>query len=175
MNDYAICDCSRIGKYSEQRARPLSVKFARTCDVAAVLSNRQKISKDHPNVFIKPFMSIAERKIESILLKERRTLIDSGVERKLIKIRGNSIYINKTKVGSANEDIFIRCQQPQDQSSEPTPTCHGTNNVLSATAASSAANTTNDVRSTSTTDEHSQRTQTVGRPRSSSPLFTNSN
>jgi hypothetical protein len=148
------------------------LKFARTCDVAAVLSNRQKVSKDHPNVFIKPFMSTAERKIESILLKERRTLIGSGVERKPIKIRGNSIYINKTKVGSANEDIFIRWQ---DQSSEPTPTRHGTNIVLSATAASNAANTTNYVSSTSTTDEHNQRTQTIGRPHSSSPLSTNSN
>ena len=176
MNDYAISDCSRIGKYSELRARPLFVKFARSCDVATVLSNRHKMSKvDHPNVFIKPFMTTAERKVESILLKERRTLIDSGVERKLIKIRGNSIYINKTKVGSANEDIFIRCQQLQDH--DPTPTRRDTNNVLSATAASNAANhaanTTNDVRSTN--DEHSQRTQTDGRPHTSSPLSTNSN
>ena len=122
MNDYAVCDCSRIGKYSEPRSRPLCVKFARSCDVATVLSNRYKLSKiDHPNIFLKPFMTTAERKVESILLKERRTLIDSGVERNQIKIRGNSIYVNKTKVGSANGDIFIRCQQLQDQSHDPTP------------------------------------------------------
>ena len=177
MNDYAICDCSRIGKYSEPRTRPLCVKFARSCDVTTVLSNRHKMSKvDHPNVFIKPFMTNAERKVESLLLKERRTLIDSGVERKQIKIRGNSLYINKTKVGSANEDIFIRCQQLQDQSHDPTPTCRDTNNVLSATAsnaANHAANTTNDVRSTN--DDHSQRVLTGGRPHSSSPLSTNPN
>ena len=108
LSDYAVCDSLRIGKYSKQRTRPLIVKFARSCDVASVLSNRHKISKaDCPNVFLKPFMSIAERKTESTLLKERRTLIDSGFERKLIKIRGNSLYINKAKVGSANEDIFI--------------------------------------------------------------------
>ena len=181
MNDYAVCDCSRIGKYSEPRSRPLCVKFARSCDVATVLSNRYKLSKiDHPNIFLKPFMTTAERKVESILLKERRTLIDSGIERNQIKIRGNSIYVNKTKVGSANGDIFIRCQQLQDQSHDPTPIPHNTstNNVLSATAASSATNhsantTVNDVRSTN--DKHSQRAPTDGKPHSSSPLSTNSN
>ena len=181
MNGYAICDCSRIGKYSEPRSRPLCVKFARSCDVAAVLSNRYKLSKiDHPNIFLKPFMTTAERKVESILLKERRTLIDSGIERNQIKIRGNSIYINKTKVGSANGDIFIRCQQLQDQSHDLTPIPHNTstNNILSATAANSATNhsantTVNDVKSTN--DEHSQRAPIDGKLHSSSPLSTNSN
>ena len=176
LHDYAICDCSRIGKYSEHKTRPLSVKFARSCDVAMVLSNRHKISKvEHPRVYIKPFMSIAERKTESTLLKERRALIDSGVEKKLIKIRGNSIYIDKTKVGSANEDNFVRHQQPQDQSPEPIPT----NNVLSANAASNDANHAmspsilNNVGSTN--EEQSQRPQSPERSRSSSPLLTNSN
>ena len=94
ISDYAICDCSRIGPYSEPRTRPLIVKFARSYDVAIVLSNRHRIPKsEHPNVYIKPFMSIAERKTESALLKERRALIDSGVERRLIKIRGNSCLL----------------------------------------------------------------------------------
>ena len=43
LHDYAICDCSRIGKYSDQRTRPLLVKFTRSCDVAMVLSNRHKL------------------------------------------------------------------------------------------------------------------------------------
>ena len=81
-------------------------------------------------------MSIAERKTESTLLKERRTLIDSGIERKHIKIHGNSIYINQIKVGSANEGNFIRHQQPLDQSPESIPT----NNILSANSASNATN-----------------------------------
>ena len=37
-----------------------------------------------------------------------RTLIDSGVE---IKIRGNSIYVNRIKVGSENEAIYTPYQQ----------------------------------------------------------------
>ena len=178
LHDYAICDCSRIGKYSEQRTRPLSVKFSRSCDVAMVLSNRHKISKaEYPKIFIKPFMSIAERITESTLLKEGRTLIDSGIERKLIRIRGNSIYINKTKVGSANinKGNFVRHQQPLDQSPESIPT----NNILSANAASNAAsldvspNIPDNVGSSN--EVQSQRLQSPERPRSSSPLPSNSN
>ena len=119
LSDYAVCDCVRIGKYSDQRSRPLIVRFARSCDAVNVLSNRHRLSKvDCPNVSLKPFMSIAERKTESILLKERRALIDSGVERKYIKIRGNSIYVNNIKVGSANKDSFVRHKTLQGQSQD---------------------------------------------------------
>ena len=78
-------------------------------------------------------------------------LIDSGVEKKLIKIPGNWIYINKTKVGSANEDIF---QRPQDQSQDPILLTHDTNHVMSTNVASNAinnamsTNNTSDVMST---------------------------
>jgi hypothetical protein len=42
-----------------------------SCDVATVTPNRHKISKvDHPEVFIKSFMSITKRKTKSPLLKE---------------------------------------------------------------------------------------------------------
>ena len=34
LREYAVCDCLRIGKYSEERARPLIIKFARSCDAA---------------------------------------------------------------------------------------------------------------------------------------------
>ena len=141
LREYAICDCSRIGKCSEERARPLIIKFARSCDAATVLANRHKISKsDHPNVFLKPFMTVAERKTESTLLRERRALIESGIERKLIKIRGNSIFVNKRKVGFANEDTFIRDQHHsitdvQKQSRKPTPLCD-TNVTINATPTS---------------------------------------
>ena len=77
--------------------------------------------------------------------------------------------------GSANEDNFVRHQQPQDQSSEPIPT----NNVLSAYAASNDANHTmspnipnNHFTVRSTNEEQSQRLQSSC---SSSPLPTNSN
>ena len=175
LSEYAICDCSRIGKYSEHKTRPLLVKFARSCDVAAVLSSRHKISKaECPNVSIKPFMTISERKTESTLLKERRALIDSGVERKHIRIRGNSMYVNGTKVGSANENIFTRHQiEDQPLISNPPTNNSSTSNVMSTNVASNAAsnmstNFTNDAISNSQELQHSH----VGSP-SSSPLSTN--
>ena len=135
LREYAVCDCSRIGKYTEERSRPLMIKFVRSCDAATVLANRHKISKsDHSKVFLKPYMTVAERKTESILLRQRRALIESGVERKLIKIRGNSIFVNKRKVGSANENTFITDQSHsitdlQRQSEEPTPTLNITSTI----------------------------------------------
>ena len=161
ISDYAICDCSRIGPYSEPRTRPLIVKFSRSYDVASVLSNRHRLPKsEHPNVYIKSFMSFTERKIESTLLKERRALIDSGVERSLIKIRGNSIYVNRAKVGSANEDGFIRHKQhnvpvqyglPLDStlivhdSSNASSTCGNQNGTIMSNNAMSSSNTNNAV------------------------------
>jgi len=40
-------------------------------------------------------MTPDERKIESILLKERWTLIQKDTERRAIKIQGNKIFLNK--------------------------------------------------------------------------------
>ena len=147
LSDYAICDCSRIGKYSEDRTRPLIVKFARSCDVTAILSNRHKLSKtEFPKVSIKPFMSTAERKTESTLLKERRALIDNGVERRHIRIRGNSIYANGIKVGSANEDVFIRHQQSEDKPPISThSTDSSTNNVERTNSTSNGSISANNI------------------------------
>ena len=51
LSDYAICDCTRMGKYSEHRTRLLIVKFARFCDVTAVLSDT-KYQKLNALVFL---------------------------------------------------------------------------------------------------------------------------
>ena len=52
INDYAISDCLRIGKYSESRARPLLVKFVRSCDVVAVLSTGADCQKLITQIFL---------------------------------------------------------------------------------------------------------------------------
>ena len=44
-------------------------------------------------VVIKPDMSLKERKSESMLLKERWSLIQSGVPREVIKIRGSRLLV----------------------------------------------------------------------------------
>ena len=73
-----------------------------------ILTNRHKLV-DHDGISIKPYLSRKEQMIESILLRQRRILIDSGTDRSRIRIRGTSIYVNKQKYG------YI-CQTPNDRS-----------------------------------------------------------
>ena len=104
ISQQSVCDCSTLGKYSQdhQRPRPVLVRLTRTCEVASILANPHKLAST-PDISIKPHMSFKEKQIESILLRERRTLIDNGVDKKSIKLRGNAIYINGIKHGTACE------------------------------------------------------------------------
>ena len=54
-------------------------QLIRSSDVQTIFANRGKLSKP---VIIKPHMSPEERHNESLLLKERWNLIQSGIERK---------------------------------------------------------------------------------------------
>ena len=56
-------------------------------------------------------MTRQERSIESILLIERRKLINSGTDKGSIKIRGNSLVLNKNKYGSVVDSEFIQTKQ----------------------------------------------------------------
>ena len=86
-------DCRRIGKYdvSKPRPRPIRVTLNSTMEVANVLSKCRSLT---PPIIIKADLTPTERKNESILLKERRKLIDSGHERRSIRIRKTSLYLN---------------------------------------------------------------------------------
>ena len=107
ISQQSVRDCSRLGKYSQdhQRPRPVLVRLTRTCEVASILSNRRKLAST-PDISIKPHMSFKEKQIESILLRERRALIDNGIDKKSIKLRGNAIYVNGIKHGTASESAF---------------------------------------------------------------------
>ena len=80
INENSIKDCYRLGKYNAQAShpRPVLVKFLRYTDASNILSNKSKLSKP---VFVKPDLTSEERAIESLLLKERRALIEKGVGR----------------------------------------------------------------------------------------------
>jgi len=81
----------RLGKYRDSsKPRPILVKLNRTIDVSLLLSKAKSLPKD---IRIKPDMTREERHIESLLLKERWTLIQNGIERKFIKIRSNKIFV----------------------------------------------------------------------------------
>ena len=69
-----VVDLVRLGKYSEDRTRPLLVKLTRPNDVHSVLMARKKLAA-RPGIAIKPDMSAEDRKVESLLLRERRSLL----------------------------------------------------------------------------------------------------
>ncbi len=80
---------SRLGKYNEKRHRPILVKLSRTCEVSSILAGRKNL-RGSPGFSIKPDMTKAKREIEATLLKKRWELIESGIERKDTRIKGNT-------------------------------------------------------------------------------------
>ena len=95
-----------MGKYSPShvRPRPLLVKLLRTTEVSVILSNRSKLTKS--KVYIKPYMTPSERNSESILLKERKSLISSGANPKDIKVKSNKLLLNGSVYGSVQGSSF---------------------------------------------------------------------
>ena len=92
IQSQSIKDCFRLGKFSSgaSRPRPILIKFVRVADVASILAKRKNLS--HP-FSIKPDMSPDQRLQESVLMRERWSLIQSGTSRNHIRIRGNSMYV----------------------------------------------------------------------------------
>ena len=128
VTDQSICDCSRLGKFTPNINRPLLVKLARSNDVASILANRKKlVDSRHDQISIKPFMSPDERRTESLLLKERRSLITSGTNSKQIRIRNNRIYVRNILHGQVISGKFESPTSPSiatspTATSQPTPT-----------------------------------------------------
>ena len=117
IQSQSIKDCFRLGKFSSDapRPRPILIKFVRVADVTSILSKRKNLS--HP-YSIKPDLSPDQRLQESILMKERWSLIQSGVSRSHIRIRGNSIYIHTKLHGKVLNHKFERdTQEPNSPSS----------------------------------------------------------
>ena len=81
----AIRDCIRLGRYSEDRCRPMLVKLNRSCDVFSTLANRYKLTKSS-GVYIKAHQSKKERVTELTLLRQRWSLLQSGHDKKQIRI-----------------------------------------------------------------------------------------
>ena len=101
ISGHSIRDCTRLGKFSEShtRPRPILVKLNCKRDVISILTNRTKLAT---GIFVKPDMSLQERKVEALILKERRSLINSGTDSKHIKIRGNSLFVRNNVFGSVD-------------------------------------------------------------------------
>ena len=106
ISKLSVRDCTRMGKYSPShvRPRPLLVKLLRTTEVSVILSNRSKLTKS--KVYIKPYMTPSKRNSESILLKERKSLISSGANPKDIKGKSNKLLLNGSVYGSVQGSSF---------------------------------------------------------------------
>ena len=97
----SIKDCFRLGKFSssESHPRPVLVKFIR---ITSVLSKKRKLS--HP-YSIKPDKPREQCLCESVLMKERWHLIQSGVHR---NIKDNYLFVGKKLHGHVTDSMFKR-------------------------------------------------------------------
>ena len=114
IQSQSIKDCFRLGKFSSgaSRPRPILIKFVRVADVASILAKKKNLS--HP-YSIKPDMSPDQRLQESVLMRERWSLIQTGTSRNHIRIRGNSIYVSSKLHGRVLDFKFER--ETQDDAS----------------------------------------------------------
>ena len=115
LDKQSVRDCFRMGKYSKEKCRPILVKLACASNASSVLSNRRKLSESekYNKISVKRDMSKLERQEESVLLKERFTLIRAGALRKDLKIRGNQLFVKNKVVGSVVDMKYV----PADSSS----------------------------------------------------------
>ena len=113
LSSVSIRDCQRLGPYKDQpsRPRPLLVKFNSSRDVLSVLSARSQFtSTDGSHVYVKNDLTKEGRHLESILLKERWSLLKDGVDRKYVRIKGHKLYISSKLYGYATPSGF--CKSP---------------------------------------------------------------
>ena len=103
--NHSVQDCTRLGRLTAGKNRPILVKMSRSCEVSSVLSQHRKL-KSCPGIFIKPDMSHTEQNIESIILKKKRELIQSGVPKDQIKVKGTILFVNSKRFGSVKDLQF---------------------------------------------------------------------
>lgn len=128
INSNSIRDCFRLGKYKQNQShpRPILLKLNCAMDVSAILSNRGSINDK--NITIKPDMSPEDQRKEALLLKERWSLIQSGINKADIKIKSSSLYVKGTKYGYVLNSVFnltssfsIQQNQPALPADQPIP------------------------------------------------------
>ena len=106
MTEQSVHNCYRLGCFKEDSKRPVLVKLSTASDVTLNISSRTKLA-DLPGIKIKPDRPKSMKFIESLLLKERRSLINTGMESRVIKIRGSALYVNGKKAGVVTEDKYL--------------------------------------------------------------------
>ena len=160
FQSHSISDSFRLGKFSidRRRPRPILVKLLRSSDVSNILS---KISLTLP-YSIKSDLSLEERKRESDL-KERWSLIQSGNERKFIRIHNLSIFINNKLHGK----LDLSSNQFHCCSSLNTPLSSNSPLVTNSTSPNNVSSPTTSVITNSTAPS------IVSPPTTSNPVVPN--
>ena len=110
-----VRDCFRLGHYKKDmaRPRPILVKLNRVVDVANILSKKPNYPTE---INIKPDLMKEERICESKLLAERWKLMQSGIDKKLIKIKRPSIYVQGRPYGRIQDSTFCLVEKSSTQS-----------------------------------------------------------
>ena len=90
-----ISDCYRLGKYSKENkhSRTLLVTFSSVWDKDMVLQSANSLATFNQRVFLSPALSDSDRLLERKILKKRWELINSGNERKDVKINNLKLYL----------------------------------------------------------------------------------
>lgn len=113
IENRCIIDCVRLGKFDRgnARPRPILVKLNRPADVLSILSKRRLLDS---KVTIRPDLSPIERVNEQLLLKERWTLIQSGVTRQAIKIRKSTLLVNGAVHAKIVDNTLVKTDDGTD-------------------------------------------------------------
>lgn len=88
-----------------RRPRPVMVKFVRSADVARLLCNRSSLSSSFT---IRADLSKEASFKKSVLMKERWALIESGINRKSIKVTSSSIFVHDKLHGKLDSNNIIQ-------------------------------------------------------------------
>ena len=107
-----IPDYTRLSRYSENICRPILAKISHTCEVSSIHSQRHKLKGSEFSV--KADLSKEERKCDQLLMKQRWDLIQSGIRKESVKIRGSSMYVNNSRFGSVVNGVFIEHNRVDD-------------------------------------------------------------
>ena len=86
ISSHNVRDCFGLGKYKENndRPRPVLIKMNRSIDIINLLAVRNDLP---PQLAIKRDLTPKDRQINSILMKDRWSLIQSGQNKKILKYR----------------------------------------------------------------------------------------
>ena len=88
-------DCMRLGKFAEDKKRPILVTFDSVWDARICLSKAIENRLFETNqILIVRALSREEQDIEKAILKKRFELIQSGIDRSQLKIRNLKLYNN---------------------------------------------------------------------------------